>query len=85
MEVKDNEIVFSTGKSIYVFCETVGLCLSEDNAITYGHDGTIDWPMPDWWDETQRKEWGANYLTDAEMKELAAYMADAWAALRDRL
>ena len=88
MNFEEDEIILSTGKRIYAHSLIVGLSIDPSDAqfhVSYGYDGRIWWPTPEWWDDKEKEEHRKVHPTDAEMKELATYMANAWGKLRDSL
>ena len=83
-----DEYALSTGKRMYAHCGVIGLSRSHrDNnfEVSEGYDGGISWPLPGWWSDEDKNEFGKHYLTNDEMREVAEYMIAEWTALRDSL
>ena len=68
MQIKDDRVIFSTGKILYANCGVIGLGPKADYA-TEGWDGSF---------EGQDEEEEENYLTQPERVELADYMIALW-------
>ncbi len=79
MEVKNDKLIFSTGKKVYCCLGVVGLALYpywEEGRIKNGFDGTIDTIV----DPGHDPEFARDALTREESAELAQYMIKAWEA-----
>jgi hypothetical protein len=82
MEVKEDKLIFSTGKEVYCFCEIVGISLSLGehlNKLTDGYDGKIVTVLDI--EDYDKKEFSEDYpnaLTIEECIELADHMIKEW-------
>lgn len=79
MMINDDNLIFSTGKSIYTNSSIVGICLSDDDidCLYYGSDGGISLPSDTCFGESRR-------LNSAECVELADAMLSKWQEFREK-
>lgn len=81
MKIEGDYLVFSTGKRVYCYSETVGISLVDDPefggiALSYGGDGMIDTPDSGYSP--------ASALTKEECVELADVMIARWEEFKSR-
>ncbi len=74
----DWEFVFSSGRRVSGEIFSISADIKE---ITYGYDGSVNWPPSDWNDERDKDA----DLTADDMRELADMMIDRWTKFRDGL
>lgn len=74
MEIKGDEVIFSTGTRRYANNGIIGL--SPDGDVSEGHDGGF-------W-EPEEGEWRDDELTPSELVELADHMIAEWTAFKLR-
>ena len=72
MKIEGDDLVFSSGNTLYANCGIVGL--GPGGRIGGGYDGMIHEP-----DDV------APYLSNDDLRELADHMVAAWTALREKL
>lgn len=77
MEVKGDNLVFSTGKVKYANCGIIGI--DSDLEITGGYDHAFHRPREDWMDDEDFEG-----LDKVEQIELADYMISLWSKFKDR-
>jgi hypothetical protein len=83
MEIKGDAITFSSGRQAYANCGIVGINSALE--LHQGYDGTIDFPVPEWW-RTDHPEWiNEKTLTADDMRELADFMIDLWSKFKATL
>jgi hypothetical protein len=76
MKIEKDTITFSSGRTAYANRGIVGI--NPNLSVHEGYDGSIPWPVPEWWG-TEHPEWiDQNTLTSKDMVELADYMIDLW-------
>jgi hypothetical protein len=74
MKIDSHTIIFSSGRSVYANLGIIGL--SPTLELSYGYDGSIDWPP---------YETHSDSLTVEDMKELADYMVGQWTRFKEGL
>lgn len=78
MQVKGDEITFSSGKKLYTHRGM--LSLNSKMELGYGADGEIVWPIPEGWYDIYNE-----YMSTEDMRELVDYMLGLWKKLGDSL
>ena len=79
MRVEKDELIFSSGRRVYAHCCIIGI--APDLSISYGYDGGITWPIPDWWTEEEKQR----EMTADDARELADYMIAQWTKFKDAI
>ena len=82
MKTENGYLIFSTGKRVYCFGNSMGInlvenCASGGMSVFYGSDGSISTYMDDWLDDNDK-------LTKEECQELADAMIARWQEFKDR-
>lgn len=77
----ESEYVFTSGRRMYCHAQIIGI--DPDLGLTYGYDGGIDWPIPDWWEEEIRPR--SKRITAADMAELSDEMINRWTRFKATL
>ncbi len=83
VEVTRNELIFSSGKKVYINGGVIGISRGDDVhpgslELSYGYDGGIPLPEDTW------ARGNSNRLTPSECVELAEEMLRRWAEFRDK-
>lgn len=79
MKIDGDTITFSSGRTTYANYGIIGI--SPDLSLFGGYDGSIDWPVPDWW----QPEAKVGKLTSDDMRELADHMIATWTKFKETL
>lgn len=83
ISVNGDIITFSSGRSAYANRGIVGI--NADLELHQGYDGSIDWPIPEWWKVSFPQWITPNTLAPEDMLELADYMVSLWLRFRETL
>ena len=83
MKIDDDTITFSSGRTAYANNGIVGI--NDALELHEGYDGSIDWPIPEFWKTDHPEYITERTLTADDMRELADHMIALWTKFKEAL